>query len=54
MDRAEFLGKMLAKGKITQEQIDKLQAKEEAIAKYKKDKASMLKGDLIKLLDTLV
>jgi len=53
MDRAEFLGKMLAKGKITQTQIDKLQVKEEAIAKYKKDKAKLTKPELQELLDKL-
>jgi len=57
MDRTEFLGKMLAKGKITKEQHDtaigKLQDRQEAIAQYKSKGATMLKGDLIKLIDKL-
>jgi len=54
MDRMDFLEKMKVKGKITQEQINKVKAKDEAKKKYKTDKAKMTKPELVALLDILV
>ena len=53
MTRDEFLVKMLGKGKVTQVQIDKLKAKAEAVATYKKDGAKMTKEQIKAVLDKL-
>jgi hypothetical protein len=39
MSREEFLQKMLAKGKVTQAQIDKANKKGEALKKHKSEKS---------------
>jgi hypothetical protein len=54
MNRQEFLEKMLAKGKITQAQVDKIKVKDDAKEKYKKDKAKMTKAEIQSVLDALL
>ena len=57
MDRTEFLGKMLAKGKITKEQHDKavakLQVKADAVAKYMGKGDKLTKAELIEVIEKL-
>ena len=57
MTREQFLQKMLAKGKITQERIDKIMAKinKKAEVKSKSDSSlnSMTKTELIKIIREL-
>jgi DNA-directed RNA polymerase subunit H (RpoH/RPB5) len=54
MTRDEFLQKMLEKGKISQEQIAKVKAKDEAKIKYKKGKGKMTKAEVEAVLDALL
>lgn len=54
MTREEFLQKMLEKGKITQEQVDKIKAKDAAKEQYKKDKDKMTKAEIQEVLDLIV
>jgi len=53
MDKLDFLNKMLAKGKITQEQHDKVLAKQAVIAEYKNKKDTLLKSEMGAFLDIL-
>jgi len=54
MTREEFLQKMLEKGKVTQEQVNKTKAKDAAKARYLKDKAKMTKTEMQEVLDELL
>ena len=54
MTREEFLIKMLEKGKIKQNQMDKINGKNSAKEKYKKDKSKMTKTEMQEVLDILV
>lgn len=54
MTRDEFIQRMVEKGKLTKEQLDKIVAKDAAKEKFKKDKDRMNKAELIAMLDMLV
>jgi len=54
MTRSEFLDKMVEKGKVTKEQVDKVKAKDATKENYKKNKTKMTKPELQALLDELV
>ena len=53
MTRDDFIQKMTEKGKLTQDQIDKIRAKNAAKAKYKKDKDKLTKAEMQTVLDAL-
>lgn len=58
MDNTEFLGKMLAKGKITQTQhdnaVDKESKKQAAKEKYGKDKTKLTKAELQAVIEDII
>lgn len=53
MTRDEFITKMIEKGKMRPEALEKIKAKNDAKTKYKAEKSKLTKTELQTLLDVL-